>query len=120
MKNPIKAAPKIKKFLLNNESTAQTIVKNTFWLSLSESVGRALRIAIIIYAARVLGAAGWGTFSYMASLAAVFTIFADIGISTDSYICEYRENCCKTCHIGKGSPARSTQDSRCVDYYRDS
>ena len=82
MKNPIKAAPKIKKFLLNNESTAQTIVKNTFWLSLSESVGRALRIAIIIYAARVLGAAGWGTFSYMASLAAVFTIFADIGIST--------------------------------------
>jgi len=82
MKNVVTALPKIKNFLLKNQNVGQTIVKNTLWLSLSEFIGRALRIAIIIYAARVLGAAGWGTFSYLTSLAAVFTIFSDIGIST--------------------------------------
>ena len=76
------ALMKIKKALFQNENVGQTIAKNTFWLSLSEFVGRSLRVAIIIYAARVLGASGWGTFSYLTSLAAVFTIFSDIGIST--------------------------------------
>lgn len=73
---------KIKRSLLENTDTNQTIVKNTFWLSFSEFVGRALRMTIVIYGARVLGAAGWGTFAYMTSLAAIFTIFSDIGIST--------------------------------------
>ena len=68
--------------LLQNKSEKQTIAKNTFWLSISETTGRLLRVIIIIYAARVLGAAGWGAFSYMASLAAILTIFSDIGIST--------------------------------------
>lgn len=74
--------PKIKSFLLENKNTSQTIAKNTFWLSFSEFVGRFLRVGLIIYAARVLGAAGWGTFSYLTSLAAVFTIFSDIGVSS--------------------------------------
>ena len=73
---------KIKSFLLENKATDQTIAKNTAWLSISEFVGRLLRVVIIIYAARMLGAAGWGTFSYLTSLAAIFTIFSDIGIST--------------------------------------
>jgi len=72
---------KIKSFLLENKGLEQTIAKNTFWLSFSEFVGRLLRVILIIYAARLLGAAGWGTFSYLTSLAAVFTIFSDIGIS---------------------------------------
>lgn len=82
MRKTESALPKIKDFLFKNENVGQTITKNTFWLSLSEFIGRTLRITIIIYAARVLGAAGWGTFSYLTSLAAVFTIFSDIGIST--------------------------------------
>jgi len=77
-----KTLGKLKSLLLENKSTNQTIAKNTFWLSISEFIGRLLRVAIIIYAARLLGAAGWGTFSYLTSLAAVFTIFSDIGIST--------------------------------------
>lgn len=72
----------VKLSLLKNQDTGQTIFKNTFWLTVSEVVGRLLRIAIIIYAARALGAAGWGIFSYLTSFAAVLTIFSDIGLST--------------------------------------
>jgi len=69
------------RFLFHNTSTAQTIVKNTFWLSFGEIIGRLLRAITIILAARILGASGWGTLSYMTSLAAVLTVFSDVGIS---------------------------------------
>ncbi len=39
-----------------------------------------MRAVVVIYAARVLGASQWGVFSYALSLAALFTIFADIGL----------------------------------------
>ncbi|PIY59464.1 flippase, partial [Candidatus Wolfebacteria bacterium CG_4_10_14_0_8_um_filter_37_11] len=42
---------------------------------------RLIRAAIIIYAARVLGAAEYGIFSYVLSFAGFFTIFADLGVS---------------------------------------
>ena len=72
---------KLKRFLFQNQNLSQTIAKNTFWLSFGEVVGRVLRFTIIFYAARVLGAAGWGTFSYMVSLAAILTVTSDIGLS---------------------------------------
>jgi len=72
---------KIKSLLFQNRGTRQTITKNIFWLGLSQIVSRFIRAAIIIYAARVLGAAEYGIFSYALGLAAFFTIFADIGIS---------------------------------------
>ena len=72
---------KIKHFLFKNKTTGQTIVKNTFWLTFGEIMGRILRTGVVIYAARVLGANGWGVFSYVMSLAAFFTIFSDIGLS---------------------------------------
>ena len=72
---------KIKSFLLENQSIRQTVAKNTFWLSLSQFVGRLLRAAVVIYAARMLGAESWGAFSYALGLAAFLTIFADIGIA---------------------------------------
>ena len=72
---------KLKRFLFHNQTTAQTIAKNTFWLSFGEIFGRLLRVVLIFYAARILGAAGYGTFSYMTSLAAIFTVFSDIGLS---------------------------------------
>ena len=71
---------RIKEFLFENQNTRQTIAKNTFWLSFGEITGRLLRLGIVIYAARILGAAGWGVFSYLTSLAAVFTIFTDVGL----------------------------------------
>ncbi|MDO8557250.1 MAG: flippase [Candidatus Jorgensenbacteria bacterium] len=51
-----------------------------FWLTFSQIVSRLIRAVIIIYAARVLGAAEYGIFSYALGLASFFTIFADIGI----------------------------------------
>jgi O-antigen/teichoic acid export membrane protein len=72
---------KIKKWLFNNQSTDQTIAKNTFWLFFGQTAGRLLRAVIVIYAARILGAAGWGAFSYAMGAAAFLTIFSDIGIN---------------------------------------
>ncbi len=72
---------RIKNFLSANHTVRQTILKNTFWLSFSELVGRLLKAAVIIYAARVLGAAGFGTFSYVMGLASLLTAFSDLGMS---------------------------------------
>ncbi|MDP2598716.1 MAG: flippase [Candidatus Liptonbacteria bacterium] len=73
--------PKIKNLFLQNRDTRQTVAKNTFWLSVSNFGGRFLRAILIIYAARVLGAGGWGVFSYAVSLVAFITSFTDIGIN---------------------------------------
>jgi len=43
---------------------------------------RLFRAAIVIYAARVLGAAGYGVFSYVVGLAGFFTVLADMGIKS--------------------------------------
>lgn len=56
------------------------ILKNTIWLTAGEITGRILRIILLIYAARVLGASEWGIASYILSLAALFTIATDIGL----------------------------------------
>lgn len=72
---------RLKDLLFTNRSAKQTIVKNVFWLSVGQIGSRLIRAAIIIYAARVLGAAEYGIFSYVLGLAGFFTIFADLGIS---------------------------------------
>src|SRR3989338_11242180 len=72
---------RISSFLFKNQSIRQKILKNTFWLFAGEIIGRILRAVIIIYAARVLGVAEYGVFSYEVTLAAFFSIFSDIGIS---------------------------------------
>lgn len=72
---------KIKQFLFTNKTTAQTIVKNTFWLASGTILSKLIRASLIIYAGRILGAAGYGIFSYALSLAAFFTVFSDMGIS---------------------------------------
>lgn len=56
------------------------IIKNAFWLTIGEIIGRALRITLIVYAARVLGTAEWGIASYTVSWAVLFTIATDIGL----------------------------------------
>ena len=71
---------KIKGFLFHNSSVRQTVAKNTFWLTVGNVLGRLLRAGIVIYAARILGAEGWGLFSYAIGLIAFLTIFTDLGI----------------------------------------
>jgi len=73
---------KIKEFFLKNSSTKQIVIKNTFWLFIGEAGGRILKLFLIIYAARILGAGGWGIFAYALSVASLLMIFSDIGIGT--------------------------------------
>lgn len=71
----------LKLFFLENEELSRGIFKNTTWLFSGQFFGKLLRVAIVIYAARVLGPASWGAFSYAMSLVAFLTIFTDVGVS---------------------------------------
>jgi O-antigen/teichoic acid export membrane protein len=73
---------RIKNFLFKNTSTKQTVAKNTFWLFFGEILGRLLKLAVIVFATRALGVAGWGVFSYALAFVSLFYIFSDIGINT--------------------------------------
>lgn len=65
-----------------NSSPKQTVVKNTFWLLTETVVNKLLKFFLIIWAARILGAAGYGAFSFALSFAATIFIFADLGIGS--------------------------------------
>jgi O-antigen/teichoic acid export membrane protein len=72
---------KIKEMFFINRNAKQTVVKNTVWLGASTMVGRGIRAIIIILAARMLGAEGYGLFSYAMGLAAFWSIVSDFGLS---------------------------------------
>ena len=72
---------KIKQFLFHNTDTRQTVAKNSFWLTVSNFGGRAIKAAIIIYAARALGTADYGVFSYAVTLAGFMGLFMDPGVN---------------------------------------
>lgn len=72
---------KIINLLFENQTIKQTVLKNTFWLFMGQVMGRVLRGVLVIYSARVLGAASWGVFSYAIGLVAFLTIFTDLGIN---------------------------------------
>lgn len=57
-------------------------MKNTFWIAGSTIIMKVIRAAIIIYAARLLGTDDYGVFTYAMSLAGIFAIFSDMGISS--------------------------------------
>ncbi len=58
------------------------MIKNAVWLLGGEATGRLIRAAIVIAAARILGAAEYGVFAYAMAIAGFLTIFADIGLSS--------------------------------------
>ncbi len=71
----------IKSALFENKSPTQTVLKNTFWLTFGNITSKLIRAVLIIYAARILGVAGYGVFSYALAIAGFFSIFADVGIT---------------------------------------
>lgn len=73
---------KIKSFLFINKGTGQILAKNTFWLFAGEATGRVLKLSIIIFATRKLGAENWGIFSYALSYIGLFYFLGDFGIGT--------------------------------------
>ncbi|MGB7957877.1 MAG: oligosaccharide flippase family protein [Minisyncoccia bacterium] len=73
---------RIRSFLFENKTAKQTVAKNTAWLSISNFGGRLLKAGVVIYGARVLGAASYGVFSYAVTLAGFFCLFIDPGINS--------------------------------------
>ena len=73
---------KISDYLFVNTSLKQTIVKNTFWVTISTMVVKLARAGLIIYVARILGASDYGVFTYAMSIVGIFMIFADLGLTT--------------------------------------
>ncbi len=61
---------------------ASRIAKNAAWLTFGEIAGRLLRVTLIVYSARVMGAAQWGISSYVLSWSVLFTITSDLGLSS--------------------------------------
>ncbi len=73
---------KLKSFLFENKTVKQTFFKNTFWLTFGTGVSKFIHAGLIIAAARILHADGYGVFAYALSFASFFTIFSDIGLSS--------------------------------------
>lgn len=69
-------------FLFKNKSPKQIVLKNTFWLSFGTIISKLIRALMVVYVARILGVEQYGLYSYGLSLASIFFIFADIGLSS--------------------------------------
>jgi len=69
-------------FFLKNLGAKQTIAKNTFWLAVAEGITRFLKLFLIIYVARILGATEYGKFTFALAFVSLFAIFSDFGISS--------------------------------------
>lgn len=74
------AIQNIKSLLLSNLDFRQTIFKNTFWLAFAEAITRLLKLGLIIYVARILGAEGYGMFTFALSFVSLFVVFSDFGL----------------------------------------
>jgi len=69
-------------FFLKNLGVKQTIAKNTFWLAVAEGVTRFLKLILIIYVARILGATEYGKFTFALAFVSLFAVFSDLGVSS--------------------------------------
>lgn len=72
----------IKELLFNNRTIKQTVFKNTFWLAFAEIISRILKLFLVIYVARILGAADYGKFNFGIAFVSLFAVFSDLGITS--------------------------------------
>jgi O-antigen/teichoic acid export membrane protein len=71
-----------KSFFLKNLGVKQTIFKNTFWLAAADGITKFLKLILIIYVARILGATDYGRFNFALAFVGLFAFFSDLGISS--------------------------------------
>jgi len=69
----------LKSLLLDNQSTKQTVFKNTFWLFVSRGIGF-LDLLLIIFVARALGPTDYGSFSFAWSVVSIFAAIVVFGL----------------------------------------
>jgi O-antigen/teichoic acid export membrane protein len=78
---PFSGRVKDLKVFFSGGGTKQKIFNNFFWLGFSEFVSRLLKLVLIIYVARILGATEYGKFTFAMAFAGIFFIFSDMGLS---------------------------------------
>jgi O-antigen/teichoic acid export membrane protein len=72
---------RIKSLFFNNFGIKQTIAKNTFWLTIGNGGSGLLKLILLIYVARILGATEYGKFTFALAFIFLFQVFADFGLS---------------------------------------
>lgn len=75
-------APKLRELLFTNTSEKHAALRNGFWRFASSGVGKLIRLAVILFVARVLGAEQFGVYAYALSVASLCFMFADWGMNT--------------------------------------
>ncbi len=70
------------RLLFTNTSTKQILIKNTFWLMLSEVVAKGLLFIITISVVRYLGATEYGKYSTAIAFTSLFSVIVDFGLGT--------------------------------------
>jgi len=70
----------IKNLLFSNTTTRQTIFKNTLWMSMGTFLNKVLALALLIYAARILGAEGYGQFTFALAFVSLLVVFSHLGL----------------------------------------
>jgi O-antigen/teichoic acid export membrane protein len=72
----------LKALLFENISAKQIVLKNSFWLYFANVIVKLFKFFLVVYAARILGPAQYGTFNYVLYLTGLFFIFSDLGIGS--------------------------------------
>ena len=67
--------------IFSNKNWLQVVLKNTFWVSVSEGITRLSRAGIVILMARVLGPDGYGNFAFAFAAASMFVFVYDAGLA---------------------------------------
>lgn len=70
----------IRSLLFDNLTIRQTIFKNIFWLALAEGVSKLMKLILLIYVARILGAHEYGKFTFAIAFVTLFIVFAKLGL----------------------------------------
>ena len=76
----IKSFVGVKTFLFNNTSIKQTIFKNTFWMGLGDGINKLLKLILLIYVAKILGATEYGKLCFAFAFVGLFTTLTVLGI----------------------------------------
>ena len=71
---------RVRSLLFDNRSFLQTIYKNTFWLGMGMVVNNVLKLLLLIYVARILGATDYGKFTFALAFVSLFIVFSDLGL----------------------------------------
>ena len=73
---------RIKSFLFENNNIKQVLMKNSFWITLSQVFDKVVRTILLIYLARIIGANEYGKYTFALSFVSIFVSFLDLGLSS--------------------------------------